>query len=106
MRVTVVQGGGLAGLVRTTSADTASLAPTDAAALRAMVGAADVFGLPSRLGPAATRPDALAYEVTVEDGAHRHTVRASDQALPEELRALISWLQSVPGRSERLGPPG
>jgi hypothetical protein len=106
MRLTVVQGGGIAGLLRTVSADSASLEPAQADALEAMIEDAGLFDLPERLGPASSHPDAFDYELTVEDGERRKTIRASQDALPEQVRALIQWLQSVPGHEERVDAPG
>jgi hypothetical protein len=106
MKLTVVQGGGIAGLVRTVSADTASLDPAQAEALTAMVQDAGMFDLPARLGPASSQPDAFDYELTVEDGERRTTIRANGDALPDHVRDLIAWLQSVPGHEERVDAPG
>jgi hypothetical protein len=98
-------GGIAAGLPpRTTSVASESLAPQDAAALRAHVEAADLFNLPPRIGPAPTQPQAVDYEFTVEDDGRRHTVAVVDQAMPAPLQALLSWLRSVPGREEQAGP--
>jgi hypothetical protein len=106
MKLTVAQGGGFAGLVRTVSADSASLAPEHAEELRRRVEASGLLGLPPRLGAAADHADRIDYAVTVEDGDRRHTVVTSADAVPDGVRSLISWLDSVPGHQEQLGPPG
>lgn len=106
MKVSVVQGGGLAGLVRTTSVDSDSMPADQAAAFEDAVGRAGAFDLPATLGSSVARPDEFIYEVTVDDGRRRHTVRARRDALSAGLRSLISWVQSAPGRSERYDPPG
>jgi|RhiMetdeSRZDD1v2_1073273.scaffolds.fasta_scaffold408605_2 emfourin len=93
MRASIVEGGGLGGLVRTVSVD------TESDELRSRVESADFFALPSLLGDAAA-PDEPTYAITVD----AHTVTVSERALPAELRALIDWIRSAPGRAERIEP--
>jgi len=110
VRVSVVRGGGLAGLVQTTTADSETLAPGDAETLRRKVEEAGFFDLPAGDGPAEEGPpagaDRFAYAVTVEDAERAHTVRRGEPDLPDGIRALVEWLSSVPGRRESLAPPG
>jgi len=91
----VTEGGGFAGLVRTTVVDAADLTPADAATLRAMVADADLFDLPPSTGSA--YPDVISYEITVSDADRHHTVVLTDPDLPPETRALLTWLRTVPG---------
>ncbi|WP_440070385.1 hypothetical protein [Streptosporangium sp. OZ121] len=44
--------------------------------------------------------------MTVEDGGRVLTTRAREGDLPGPLRALISYVTSLPERQERIGPPG
>ncbi|GAA0846869.1 hypothetical protein GCM10009525_66540 [Streptosporangium amethystogenes subsp. fukuiense] len=61
---------------------------------------------PERSGASAGQPDRFDYELTVEDGGRAHTVRVGEGDLSGPLRALISYVTSLPGRQERIGPPG
>ena len=106
MKVSVVRGGGLAGVVQTTIADSETLAPEDGARLRSQVEEANFFAVPADADHASGSPDRFAYTVTVEDGDRTHTVRRPETELPEAVRALIDWVSSVPGRDDRLAPPG
>lgn len=98
----MVQGGGFAGLVRTTAADATELAPADADALRSKVGAAGLFDLTSPTGIAAL-PDVQSYEITVSDGERTNTITLGEQSLTPELRELLSWLRNVPGHHSATG---
>ncbi|MFF5114254.1 protealysin inhibitor emfourin [Streptosporangium sp. NPDC000509] len=106
MKVSIVRGGGIAGLVTVTTVDSASLAPDDETELRARVERAGLSGVPERQVGAEGRPDRFDYELTVEDGGHVLTTRAREGDLSGALRALISYVTSLPGRQERIGPPG
>jgi len=106
MKVSVVRGGGLAGLVQTTTADSETLAPDDADRLRRTVDEAGFFDLPGDAPPSGRGPDRFHYAVTVEDDNRTHTVRRAEPDLPQELSALIDLVTSVPGRRDHLAPPG
>lgn len=102
----MVRGGGIGGLVSTTTVDSEKLAPEDAELLRAKVGEAGVFDLPPESGAETMLVDAPSYEIAVEEGGRRQRVLLSEEALPEKARSLISWLDSIPEREERIHPPG
>lgn len=106
VRVSIVRAGGLAGLVATTVVDSASLPPEAARALRAKVEQTGLFALPTRIGSGTDQPDHFTYKVTVEDQGHSHAVSLSEEDLPGPLGALISWIDSLPDREERIAPPG
>jgi len=109
MKVSVVRGGGLAGIVETTTADSETLAPDDAARLRNKVDETGFFDLPGDVPPAgggSGGADRFHYAVTIEDDDRTHTVRRAEPDLPEALGALIDWVSSVPGRRTGLTPPG
>lgn len=91
LKVSVVTGGGFAGLVRTVSADTDALPGADAERLRTAVGR-----LPKEVAPAARSfPDAQQYKVTIDDDGRTTTLSFTDADIPDEARALISLLQST-----------
>lgn len=105
MRVSVVRGGGLAGLIRTVSADSDQLAPDDRRELAALVRQTGLLGAPAA-GSGAPEPDRFTYTVTVEDHGHSRTVAFPERSLPAEVRNLISWVNTVSGHEETIGPPG
>lgn len=100
-----MRGGGILGLVTTTTADSGELAPDDADALRAQVDGCGLLQLAGRAG-ATSSPDAFAYEIIVDDGERSQKVALAENDLPDDVRSLISWLDAVPGRQQRVGPPG
>ena len=108
MKVSVVRGGGLAGLLETTTADSERLGGDDAARLRRKVEEAGFFDLPGDVPRAGGvgGADRFHYAVTVEDADRAHTVRRAEPDLPEALQALIDWVGSVPGAETGLAPPG
>jgi hypothetical protein len=106
VKVSIVRAGGLAGLVATTVVDSASFPAETARMLRAKVERAGFFALPAHIGSAADRPDQFTYKVTVEDQGRAHTVYLNEDDLSEPLGSLISWIESLPGREERIAPPG
>ena len=106
MKITVVRGGGIAGLVTTTSADSTALAPADAEALRARVEGARLWDLPTRLTGPTSLPDAFDYQIIVEDGGRTKTLSVAEDAVSPSLRSLVEWLGSVPGHEDTISPPG
>jgi hypothetical protein len=101
LKVTVVRGGGLAGLVSSTAVDTTTLAAADADALRARVRRASL----AVSDAAAPQPDRETVEIVIEDDEGAVTSMNADELSPT-VRALIDWVESAPGRTEQLGPPG
>ena len=88
MLVTIVRGGGLAGLVRRTELDSAELPPDAVVELAALVDR-----LPREARPVGRAgPDELRYELTVVDDETTWTVRTTDSALSDEERLLIAFV--------------
>jgi hypothetical protein len=103
VKVSVVRGGGLAGLVTSTELDSADLATAEADALRTAVDRARSAHVPPPPGPG--MPDRFGYEVRVEDDAGTETLRAREP-VPDPMRELIIFVQESPARKRRTGPPG
>jgi hypothetical protein len=103
MRVTVVRGGGLAGLVTRTELDDAALPPADAAALREHAQRAGLLGDAPATAAPTTHPDEMQYELRVEDAGKTRALRFSDTTLPDPARELLQWIDARPERSERVG---
>lgn len=106
MRVSVVRGGGLSGLVTQTAVASDSLKPEDAAELERKVEQAGVLDLPAE-GAASrqSHPDEMSYSLTVEHEGRDRTVTLPEGDLPAPVRALIDWVGSHPNRDEWTGSP-
>lgn len=105
MKLTVVRGGGVAGVLTETELASADLSSDDAETLHEMVRDAGLFEL-DESGPEPAHPDEPSYELTVEHGGRMRTVRLGESTMPEKVRSLISWSDSVPGAKTRIIPPG
>jgi hypothetical protein len=109
MKLSVVRGGGLPGLVTRTELASDALPAERAQELRAKVDQAGLLGTAGSPPPDAppAYPDELAYqlEVTGDDGA-THTYHATESTLPEPVRQLIAWVDSAPEKAESIAPPG
>lgn len=105
LKVSVVRGGGITGLVITTTVDSAALSGEDADMLRAKVDGAALADLPPTTSSPA-QPDAQSYRITVEDNGQRNTIVLTERDLSPAVRSLISWVEQAPGREESVNPPG
>src|SRR5262249_11364550 len=105
MKLTIVRGGGLAGMVTRTELSSDALPVEEASRLREMIQQSGLLALPQVITSEERHPDQLQYELTVEDAGQQRTVRVSESALPESVRSLIAWVDSVPQRQDRIGPP-
>lgn len=104
MKVSVVRGGGIAGIVTRTEVESDVLPADEERTMREHAARLDDLELePAHAEPV---PDSLSYEITIEDNGETRTVRIFDDQLPEPLRALIEWVTSVPERDERIEAPG
>jgi hypothetical protein len=106
MKLSVLRGGGLAGMVTRTELASDALPAEKADELHEKVLQSGVLDLPAEAPPPDRHPDELQYELTVEHEGGAHTVRLPETKLPEEVRSLIEWADSVPERKEEMGPPG
>jgi hypothetical protein len=103
MKVSIVRGGGIAGVNRTTAVESGVLSPPNAEELEARVTRAGIFDLPQDLAGTSRHPDEMSYALTVEDKGRTHTVLMTDSTAPDEVLSLIAWLDSVPGHEEEIG---
>jgi hypothetical protein len=103
MKVSIVRGGGLAGVARQTTLDDADLPPDAAAAHREKVAAARG---PLEAGPPPPpHPDEMLYEVRLSDGEEQ-TARFTDMSLPDPVRQLIEWVDAREESKTEFLPPG
>jgi hypothetical protein len=109
MKLSVVRGGGLAGIVTKTEVTSDAMSPEEANALHDKVAQAGLLE-PAQAPPSGQRhPDELSYELTVEHAGRHRTLRVSESSMPEAVRALVAWADSRPERKttiERRSRPG
>jgi hypothetical protein len=103
VKLEIVRGGGLAGLVSRTELDSADLPEADAKRLADLCRAAQLEPLAEASTPGAA--DELRYEVTLEDAGGRRTGRFTDATLPPSTQALLSFVDERPERTMRVAPP-
>lgn len=93
-------------MVTTTTADSEALSPEHAGALEAKIDESGVLNLPAEISGPTRQPDRFNYEVTIEKEGRIHKIVAAEEELPENLKSLILWVDSMPGADRRVGPPG
>lgn len=95
MRVVFRQSGGFAGLTRGVELDTEKMPKKDALELERLVGkVGDVE--PKVSSPAI--PDAIVYEIGIEDGKGVRRLRFDDGGITRELGELVELLQASAAR--------
>ncbi len=98
MRIKFERSGGFAGMVISKEIDVNKLAPAEAKKLSGLIQSAEFFKLPKKTAATAmskrsvAQPDRFQYKVTIEDDDKKHTVIASEQNLPPNLKPLVDWL--------------
>ena len=106
MKLSIVRGGGFSGLVITKTVSSDSLSPEDAETLRKKIDEADLFHGPTNLGGDQEKcPDSYGYLIELEDEGREHTVVFNEENLTGPVRSLISWVDSLQGVAETIGPP-
>jgi hypothetical protein len=101
MRLIILRGGGLAGIVARTELDTHALPKSEAKAFVSEVARANLDDQPPP-APASPRPDSQLYEINLERTGLTITVRYTEQSLPEEVRLLVAWVDARPERVESI----
>ena len=104
MKLSIIRGGGLAGLTRLTELASEALPPGESAKLLELVEGAGLLGeaVPQEAPPA--HPDEMSYEVGVEHQGRARTRRFTEQTLPDPVRRLIAWIDSRPERRQSIVP--
>ena len=95
MRITFSRSGGVTGVRLRTTVNEEDLSAPRAAILRRLVKAADCFRLPQQLASEPKQPDRFQYELTLEDGEHRHTIAIEEAAATPALLKLLEWLTDM-----------
>jgi hypothetical protein len=92
MRVVFERSGGFAGRKIHGSLDSSMRPISEARRLTRLIERSRFFELPSILEPTEPGADRFDYRVTVESEEGRHTVEASEAAVPGSLRPLLDLL--------------
>lgn len=87
MKVTVVRSGGVAGMTRRATADTAALSKKIGGEIETLVGQIDWAGLAGATGGAGA--DRFTYRITVAGGGADRDVAVGEAALPDALRRCV-----------------
>jgi hypothetical protein len=97
LKIILERSGGILGSVSSRIIDTNNLTKSRTTELEKLLANSDFFKLTSRINPAIQKgaADYYTYNITVEDGVKRHSVRCTDLAMTKELRELISSLSKV-----------
>ena len=95
MRILFERTGGFAGLRLKAALDEETLPSAQARRLRKLLEESHFFDLPLRLEALTARPDRFQYRLTVENDNCIHTVQASEDAVPPEMRPLLDWLTAT-----------
>ncbi len=104
MKVSILRGGGLAGIVTRTELDADRLPPDAARALEKLVASAGPLEEPAQAASQSSLPDELQYEVTLEDEHGRQTAHFGDTTIPQPVRTLVEWADARPERTMEIVP--
>jgi Emfourin len=96
LKLTIVRGGGLAGITRQTELASEELPPDEATKLRELIEGAGLLDEEAPREAPPTHPDELSYEVIVEVEGRARTLRFTEQTLPDAVRLLIASIDSRP----------
>jgi hypothetical protein len=92
MKILFERTGGFAGRKLQGTLDSSDLPPTQVHQLKDLLKKSRFFELPAELDLPSPGADQFNYKVTVENENGRHTVEASDGAIPGKMRPLLDFL--------------
>ncbi|MEB3177427.1 MAG: protealysin inhibitor emfourin [Nostocaceae cyanobacterium] len=95
MRISFERSGGFAGIIMSTTVDTANMTANEASQVKQLVEVADFFNLAAVITSPQAQYDRFQYRVTVEDNNKQNTVVVGESAIPGNLRPLIDWLTAA-----------
>ena len=99
MKINLERSGGILGSVSSHTVDTNKLPKSKAAELKDLLSQSEFYKLSSMrsnpIPPKKGAADYFTYNITVEDGEKKHSVRCTDLGMTKELRELISLLSQV-----------
>ncbi|HXO22296.1 MAG TPA: protealysin inhibitor emfourin [Thermoanaerobaculia bacterium] len=94
VRIRFSRSGGFAGLQgpgQKLEVDSKELPAEKGRELERLVAAARLFDQPEKPAVAAV-PDGFQYDLAIEDGGRRHSLRVSEGSIPPGLPPLLDWL--------------
>jgi hypothetical protein len=92
MRIFFERTGGLAGIKLRSSLDSSTLPPREARRLQQLLKQSGFFNLPPILQSEKSGADLFSYKVTVETEERKHTVEATEAAIPGTMRPFLDFL--------------
>jgi len=95
MQIIFGRSGGVAGVRLRTAVNEEDLSAPRAAKFRRLVKTADCFRLPQEMMADRKQADRFQYELTLEDGEHRHTITIDEEAATPALLKLLEWLTDI-----------
>jgi len=103
-KLSIVRGGGLAGMVTKTELSSDKLSDDDAVLLRERSDEAGLLApAPARAGggdhPTA---DEFSYEVTVVRDGNSQTVQVNEGTMSDALKSLLSWVEQHPQTAQTI----
>ena len=104
MKVSVVRGGGVAGMARLSEIDGDALGAGDRAALQELLDKSGVATTPATTR-APAHADEMAYEIRVQGAGEPVVARFGESDLPDGARALMAWIAKRPETHSRLDRP-
>ncbi len=101
MRISLTRTGGLAGMRRTATVDTATLDRSRAEALERLCQQAEIEGRSAPVRPEKA-PDRFHYTLTIEEAGRLRTVQFGEEDAPDSVQRFVEavWREAEPG------PPG
>lgn len=104
MKVSILRGGGIGGLLTRTELNSEVLPSGDSRTFADKAQRA--LALSDAPASGERFPDELLYTIVVDDGNAARTLRFTEQTLPEPVRELIAWVDARPEREDRLETRG
>jgi hypothetical protein len=92
VRVHLVRSGGFAGITVQARVDSATLPAEEAKELAALLDRLDLADLSERASYPTRGADRFNYDLTIQRGESRYHVALPENAVPPDLRPLLTWL--------------
>lgn len=106
MKVAVVRGGGIAGVVQRTELASSALDAHDTAELQRRVRDSGVLAAAPEPSAPARGADRLRYSVAVDEDGEQRVAHFDEESLPEGVRELIEWVGAHPQAEHEVQRPG
>jgi hypothetical protein len=103
MRIVFTRTGGVGGQRLRGSLDGDALPEEEREELARLLADAGFWTGPADLAAPERAPDRFRYRLLVEDGARRREIRATEEAMPDPLRALVRWVEARATRAPAAG---